>query len=162
MCAEFGARRAFCFSWISICSCWRARSPAFLHNVCARRVLRADLCQVLLTLKATPNVLNPIQLYAAPANYLNAGAEVTLKRFWKAAYLEEKPCQCVDWLLHFVDAISSAAFRVTLDKRPLKTPGGNILEVPKSKRMLATLIAFEWDNQERLIKPHALPLVRAN
>ncbi|KAH7107411.1 ATP12-domain-containing protein [Auriculariales sp. MPI-PUGE-AT-0066] len=69
-------------------------------------------------------------------------AEVTLKRFWKAANLDERP----------------NAFCVTLDKRPLKTAGGRLLEIPKTKRMLATLIAFEWDNQERLIKPYALPL----
>ncbi|KZV92840.1 ATP12-domain-containing protein [Exidia glandulosa HHB12029] len=69
-------------------------------------------------------------------------AEITLKRFWKAADVEEKP----------------DAFFVTLDKRPLKTPGGKRLEIPKSKRLLATLVAYEWDNQEKLIKPHALPL----
>ena len=51
------------------------------------------------------------------------------------------------------------AFCVTLDKRPLKTSGGKLLEIPKSKPLLATLIAYEWDNQEKLIKPHALPLV---
>ena len=34
-----------------------------------------------------------------------------------------------------------------------------MLEIPKTKRLLATMIAYEWDNQEKLVKPHALPLV---
>ena len=48
---------------------------------------------------------------------------------------------------------------VTLDKRPLKTPAGATLVIPKSKPLLATLIAHEWENQEILIKPFALPMV---
>ena len=49
---------------------------------------------------------------------------------------------------------------VTLDRRPLKTPGGNMLLLPGRKGMVATLLAAEWENQEVLIKPHALPIVR--
>ena len=51
------------------------------------------------------------------------------------------------------------SFVVTLDKRPLKTPAGTLLKIPKSKRLLASMIAHEWDNQETLIKPFALPMV---
>lgn len=51
------------------------------------------------------------------------------------------------------------AFAVTLDKRPLRTPGGNRLLLPKNKRLVATLIASEWENQETLLKPHSLPMV---
>ena len=53
------------------------------------------------------------------------------------------------------------AFAVTLDKRPLRTPGGKHLLVPKDKRLVATLIASEWENQETLLKQHSLPMVRA-
>ncbi len=48
---------------------------------------------------------------------------------------------------------------MTLDKRPLKTPAGKTLLLPESKALLATLIAHEWEAQETLLKPHALPMV---
>jgi len=47
---------------------------------------------------------------------------------------------------------------VTLDKRPLKTPSGKLLTVPASRPLLASLIAHEWDSQDNVIKPHALPV----
>lgn len=48
---------------------------------------------------------------------------------------------------------------VTLDRRMLKTPNGKHLIVPEGKRLAATLIAHEWDIQDKVLKPHALPLV---
>ena len=50
---------------------------------------------------------------------------------------------------------------VTLDSRPLKTPSGNKLHLPRNKRILATLVATEWENQDKILKPHALPVVSA-
>ncbi|KAI0048535.1 ATP12-domain-containing protein [Auriscalpium vulgare] len=78
---------------------------------------------------------------AAPATAMNR-AEVTLKRFWKTVGIETR----------------GDVLAVTLDTRPLKTPSGKPLLVPQSKRLVATLIATEWENQETLIKPHALPM----
>ncbi|KAI3624046.1 ATP12 [Malassezia furfur] len=49
-------------------------------------------------------------------------------------------------------------FTVLLDKRPLRTPGGNKLAVPADHPMLACLIAEEWDTQTQVLKPHSLPL----
>ncbi|EGN95452.1 hypothetical protein SERLA73DRAFT_186464 [Serpula lacrymans var. lacrymans S7.3] len=69
-------------------------------------------------------------------------AEATLKRFWKHVGLEKR----------------DNSFAVTLDKRAIKTPSGNTLLLPENKRLLATLIADEWENQERLLQPHALPM----
>ncbi|KZV70654.1 ATP12-domain-containing protein [Peniophora sp. CONT] len=69
-------------------------------------------------------------------------AETSKKRFWKEVGIESK------------DGVLS----VTLDKRSLKTPDGNKLAVPQEKRLLATLIANEWDNQILLLKQHALPM----
>ncbi|QRV86130.1 protein ATP12, mitochondrial [Ceratobasidium sp. AG-Ba] len=86
-------------------------------------------------------VLAPKTEASASANSMNR-AGVTLKRFWKTVDVAEK------------DGILT----VTLDGRPLRTPGGAKLEIPSSHRMLATLIATEWENQEKLIKPHALPI----
>lgn len=51
------------------------------------------------------------------------------------------------------------SYAVTLDKRALKTPSGNTLLLPKNKQLVASLIAAEWDHQETLLKPHALPMV---
>jgi ATP synthase F1 complex assembly factor 2 len=69
-----------------------------------------------------------------------------LKRFWKTVGIEKV----------------NDGFSVTLDERPLKTPAGNKLLLPHDKRTVATLIAAEWENQETLMKPHALPMVRSS
>lgn len=50
-------------------------------------------------------------------------------------------------------------FVVTLDNRPLKTPSGNKLHLPQTKRILATLVATEWENQDKILKTHTLPVV---
>lgn len=72
------------------------------------------------------------------------GAEATMKRFWKTVGIAKQ----------------GDAHTVTLDKRPLKTPAGKTLLLPERKALLATLIAHEWETQETLLKPHALPIVR--
>ncbi|KAG8691839.1 ATP synthase complex assembly protein atp12 [Ceratobasidium sp. 423] len=69
-------------------------------------------------------------------------SSVTLKRFWKRVEVAE----------------NNGFLTVTLDKRALRTPEGAKLEIPNSRRLLASLIAIEWENQEKLIKPHALPI----
>lgn len=71
-------------------------------------------------------------------------AEASLKRFWKTVGIAEK----------------DGVYAVTLDQRALKTPAGNRLLLPKEKKLVAALVATEWDNQETLLKPHALPMVR--
>ncbi|KAH8108176.1 ATP12-domain-containing protein [Cristinia sonorae] len=78
----------------------------------------------------------------SPAVSATNRAEVTLKRFWKTVGIEDK----------------DNAFAVTLDKRPLKTPGGNKLLFPKDRLTAAALVASEWDNQETLLKQHSLPV----
>jgi ATP synthase F1 complex assembly factor 2 len=35
------------------------------------------------------------------------------------------------------------------------------LVVPKERRLLALLIANEWENQDEVLKQHALPVVSA-
>ena len=75
---------------------------------------------------------------------LRTGAETTLTRFWKTVDLQERG-----------DALS-----ITLDSRPLKTPAGKPLILPHSKRLAATLIVTEWENQRDVLKSHALPMVR--
>ncbi|PFH52421.1 hypothetical protein AMATHDRAFT_56975 [Amanita thiersii Skay4041] len=70
------------------------------------------------------------------------GAENTMKRFWKEVGIERRGDSHV----------------VTLDKRPLKTPEGNTLLLPGDKPLVTSLIAIEWDNLDKVIKPHALPM----
>ncbi|EPQ58611.1 ATP12-domain-containing protein [Gloeophyllum trabeum ATCC 11539] len=69
-------------------------------------------------------------------------AQATLKRFWKTVDIQER----------------DGGLAVTLDKRALKTPSGNPLVLPKNKSLVATLIANEWENQETVLKSHALPM----
>ncbi|KAF8121920.1 hypothetical protein EV363DRAFT_1183850, partial [Boletus edulis] len=69
-------------------------------------------------------------------------AQTTLKRFWKTVGIDTR----------------SDGIAVTLDKRALKTPSGHTLLLPENKRLVATFIANEWENQETLLKPHALPM----
>lgn len=76
-------------------------------------------------------------------DFLSAGAEITQKRFWKDVGVERRGESLV----------------VTLDKRALKTPSGQTLQLPLNKTLPAGLVAAEWDHQEVLLKPHALPMV---
>ena len=46
-----------------------------------------------------------------------------------------------------------------LDKRNLKTPSGTRLVIPKNKKVMALLIAHEWQIQDEVLKQHALPMV---
>jgi ATP synthase F1 complex assembly factor 2 len=48
---------------------------------------------------------------------------------------------------------------VKLDQRDLKTPGGAKLVIPSNRRLLALLIANEWENQSEVLKQHSLPVV---
>lgn len=66
-----------------------------------------------------------------------------MKRFWKDVGIERR----------------QNMLSITLDKHALKTPSGNTLLLPTNKSLVASLIAAEWDHQETLLKPHALPMV---
>ncbi|KAJ1984814.1 chaperone [Dimargaris verticillata] len=65
-----------------------------------------------------------------------------LSRFWKTVSVGEGP----------------AGYVINLDKRSLKTPDGQTLVVPVDRRILALLVAAEWDSQTKVLKPHSLPL----
>lgn len=68
-----------------------------------------------------------------------------MKRFWTDVGVEKR----------------GNGIAVTLDARALKMPSGKTLLLPQTKNLLASLIAAEWENQEILLKPHALPMVRS-
>jgi ATP synthase F1 complex assembly factor 2 len=74
--------------------------------------------------------------------------ERTRKRFWKnvdVAYVEEsngKPAHLV----------------IRLDGRSLKTPSGVLLAVPTNRPLLASLIAREWAEQDKVLHQHSLPM----
>ena len=75
-------------------------------------------------------------------------AEKTMERFWKDVFLGyEAPTNGDDE--HFV---------VQLDRRNLRTPQGAKLAIPADRPLLACLIAQEWDEQTKVVKPHSLPL----
>ncbi|TFY77095.1 hypothetical protein EWM64_g6916 [Hericium alpestre] len=79
----------------------------------------------------------------APATDTNR-AEATLKRFWKTVSVEPRN--------------DGTQLAITLDGRPLKTPSGNQLLLPNRKVLAATLIAKEWEDQQVVLKAHALPM----
>ncbi|KAJ7738530.1 ATP12-domain-containing protein [Mycena maculata] len=68
--------------------------------------------------------------------------EATMKRFWKQATVGRQ----------------DDSYTVLLDHRALKTPSGNTLLLPPEKSLVATLVAAEWENQETMLKHHALPM----
>lgn len=70
-------------------------------------------------------------------------SEWKAKRFWKKAGVRP----------------AGNAWEVTLDDKPLRTPGKLPLLLPTEA--LARAIADEWDAQVEVINPHAMPLTRA-
>ncbi|KZT35450.1 ATP12-domain-containing protein [Sistotremastrum suecicum HHB10207 ss-3] len=77
-----------------------------------------------------------------PAVTATNRAAATLKRFWNTVDVESH----------------NQGLVVTLDGRPLKTPSNNVLVIPPHRPILASLIASEWDNLDKVIKSHALPM----
>jgi ATP synthase F1 complex assembly factor 2 len=65
-----------------------------------------------------------------------------MNRFWKEATMGE----------------TETGYSVLLDKRPLKTPLGTVVSIPKDKRALALFTAAEWEAQDKMIKSYSLPL----
>ena len=74
-------------------------------------------------------------------------AAASLNRFWKKVDLTAPT--------------GSRGYTIALDGRPLRTPSNNTLEIPKERKLLAALIAHEWDSQDKVLKTHTLPLVSA-
>ncbi|WBU51841.1 ATP12 family chaperone protein [Paracoccus sp. SCSIO 75233] len=70
-------------------------------------------------------------------------SEWKARRFWKTAEVEPV----------------AAGWRVTLDGRPVMTPGKLDLVIPNEA--LARAIAAEWDAQDDVIRPDLMPLTRA-
>ena len=70
-------------------------------------------------------------------------SEWKARKFWKAAAVEP----------------ASGGFRVTLDGKPVMTPGKQPLILPT--RALADAVAAEWEAQGDVIDPLSMPLTRA-
>ncbi|SCU97019.1 LADA_0H03994g1_1 [Lachancea dasiensis] len=67
----------------------------------------------------------------------------TLQKFWKVVSARE----------------SGGNVTLTLDNKPIRTPLGNSLTVPKDRQFLALVLQNEWSNLTTLsIKPHTLPV----
>ncbi|WEF25111.1 ATP12 family protein [Paracoccus sp. S3-43] len=70
-------------------------------------------------------------------------SEWKARRFWKAVSVRP----------------ADEGFEIALDDRPLRTPGKLPLLLPTPA--LAAAVAAEWDAQDDVIDPHAMPLTRA-
>ncbi|KAJ1951730.1 chaperone [Dispira parvispora] len=66
-------------------------------------------------------------------------------RFWKRVTLEPT-------------TESGGGWTVNLDQRAIRTPAGQRLVLGPHQRTLGLLLVGEWDSQDRVLKPHALPL----
>lgn len=97
---------------------------------------------------ASPSAESVAKTLAAQAESQTKQAERTLKRFWKDVTLSQDS--------------ADGSWSVLLDKRILKTPSGKKLALPAEKRAAALVIAHEWDSQNKLLKPHSLPMVRSH
>ncbi|KAJ3286245.1 ATP synthase complex assembly protein atp12 [Rhizoclosmatium sp. JEL0117] len=79
---------------------------------------------------------------AATATPAPAAKPLVISRFWKKAFPEE----------------STDGIRIKLDGRTLKNPEGVEIVVPRENKILASLVAAEWEEQERLLKSSSLPM----
>ena len=77
------------------------------------------------------------------------GAEAQLRRFWKTVGIQPIPST----------SPNPTSYLITLDGRSLKTPSGTKLEIPAERKVLALLIANEWENQKDVMKVSGLPMV---
>ncbi|PIA14879.1 ATP12-domain-containing protein [Coemansia reversa NRRL 1564] len=66
----------------------------------------------------------------------------TIRRFWRDVSVGE----------HDGDYV------VLLDKRPIKTPDGKLVRISQGQRVLAWLLAGEWESQKDTLNAHSLPL----
>ena len=82
-----------------------------------------------------------------------------MRRFWKTVNVSTNAdSKSLDMRVDIADLVPDDLL-VKLDHRDLKTPGGTKLVVPKNRRLLALLIANEWENQSAVLKQHSLPVV---
>ena len=45
-----------------------------------------------------------------------------------------------------------------MDEKPLKTPNGNQVIIPRNKQILAAFTAAEWQGQEKKVRTHSFPV----
>ncbi|CAG8549511.1 22609_t:CDS:2 [Cetraspora pellucida] len=97
--------------------------------------------------------------------YRNVDLNLSQKRFLKVENTEEQISSAKKVEKNFrrfwkeVSVLSNKdMYQIALDQRPLKTPGGSPLVIPRSHKYLAMLIAGEWESQKALLKQHSLPL----
>ena len=67
------------------------------------------------------------------------------KRFWKDVHVEKTP----------------DGYQIQLDKRPVRTPSKQIINIPSSKPHLAHAMAIEWDlleSAQQALKNHKIPM----
>ncbi|KAJ2489694.1 chaperone [Coemansia sp. RSA 2050] len=65
-----------------------------------------------------------------------------VRRFWRSAGVGER----------------NGKYVVTLDGRPIKTPGGTQVQLAPPQKTLAWLMAGEWETQREFMGAHSLPL----
>ncbi|KAJ2614107.1 chaperone [Coemansia sp. RSA 1365] len=124
----------------------------YMRSVPARRVC-CQLRRPLTTTHWTPSVQGTettqppnqdrqSQVATDSGKGANANKAPAIRRFWRDVSVGE----------HDGDYV------VLLDKRPIKTPDGKLVRISQGQRVLAWLIAGEWESQKETLNAHSLPL----
>ncbi|KAJ1547331.1 ATP synthase complex assembly protein atp12, partial [Nowakowskiella sp. JEL0078] len=67
---------------------------------------------------------------------------VDIRKFWKTVSIRE----------------FDGGYSVTLDGRNLRTPLGNVVWFPNNQKIMAVMVAAEWETQDKILKSNSLPL----
>ncbi|KAJ3129071.1 ATP synthase complex assembly protein atp12 [Nowakowskiella sp. JEL0407] len=62
------------------------------------------------------------------------------------------------WKSVAVESSDDGYFYISLDKKPLKSPSGNIIKLSPNQEIIANLVAAEWESQEKQLKSSTLPM----
>ncbi|KDN53234.1 ATP12-domain-containing protein [Tilletiaria anomala UBC 951] len=120
----------------------RSRPRALQHRVFSQSCAALDRGTV--TSKVSDDVTAKLKDSAT------SQAERSMRRFWKEVTVARNKGNNAQE--------QDEPLVVQLDSRSLKTPAGSLLKIPVDRPLLAALIAQEWDEQDRVLRPHALPL----
>ena len=106
------------------------------------------------TILSRPSIPNRfcLNLYAQQRSNATAASEApkTITRFWKNVHVKETQGK----------GVNTEGFNILLDGRTLKSPTGTIVRVPWENKVLALLVAAEWEGQDKILKSYTLPMVK--
>ncbi|KAJ3144540.1 ATP synthase complex assembly protein atp12 [Irineochytrium annulatum] len=76
---------------------------------------------------------------------------------WRHASTSTTPTAAMRFWKKAEPVMEADGWRIHLDGRRLKSPGGTEVLIPKEHKRMALLVAAEWEGQEKLLKAASLP-----